>query len=95
MDSFSFEKLAPYLSDPLVLVGFVLLLFFGLARAIVRSRLLTPINGLKSYRVLQTLLLYGFVLGVLIIALGFGLKYRDLSETVSWSNFFGHLDKGL
>lgn len=80
LNSLSFEKIAPYLSDPLVLIGFALLLFFGLGRTIVRSRLLTPVSGVKSYRVLQTLLLYGFALGVLVIALGFGLKYRDLSE---------------
>ena len=79
MESLSFDKIAPYLSDSLVLIGFALLLFFGLARALVRSRLLTPVSGVKSYRILQTLLLYGFVLSVLVIALGFGLKYRDLS----------------
>ena len=80
MDSLSFDKLAPYLKDPLVLIGFTLLLFFGIARAIIRSGQLTPVTGAKSYRVLQTVLLYGFLLGVLVIALGFGLKYRELSE---------------
>lgn len=79
LETLSFEKIAPYLGDPLVLVGFALLLFFGLARALLKGRLLTPINGAKSYRVLQTILLYGFVLGILVVALGFGLKYRELS----------------
>ncbi len=80
MNSLSFEKLSPYLSDPLVLIGFFLLLFFGLARALIKSKLLTPVSGIKSYRLLQTLFAYGFALGVLVIALGFGLKYRDLSQ---------------
>jgi hypothetical protein len=80
MDSFSFDKVAPYLKDPLVLVGFALLLFFGFARTIIRSGLLTPVTGAKSYKMLQTVLLYGFLLGLLVIALGFGLKYRELSE---------------
>ena len=80
LESLSFEKAAPYLKDPLVLVGFVLLLFFALARALIRSRLLTPITGAKSYRLLQTVLAYGFVLGILVVLLGFGLKYRELSE---------------
>lgn len=70
----------PYLQQPLVLVGFVLLLFFGLAKVIARSRVLTPITGAKSYRVLQSILAYGFVLAVVVIALGFGLKYRELSQ---------------
>jgi hypothetical protein len=60
MDSISFDKLAPYLKDPLVLVDFALLLFFGLARPLIRSGLLTPVTGAKSYRVLLTVLLYGF-----------------------------------
>ena len=80
MDTFSFDGIAPYLKDPLVLVGFTLLLFFGFARAVIRSKLLTPITGANSYRVLQTVLLYGFLLGLLVIALGFGLKYREMSE---------------
>ena len=70
----------PYLQQPLVLVGFALLLFFGLAKVVARSRVLTPITGAKSYRILQTLLAYGFVLAVAVIALGFGLKYRELSQ---------------
>lgn len=80
MESLSFEKVAPYLKDPLVLVGFVLLLFFALARALIRSWLLTPITGAKSYRILQIVLAYGFVLGIVVVLLGFGLKYRELSE---------------
>lgn len=74
------EKIVPYLEHPLVLVGFVLLLFFTVARTVIRSRVLTPITGAKSYRVLQTILLYGFVLSVAVVLLGFGLNYRDLSK---------------
>lgn len=74
------EKLMPYLEHPLVLVGFVLLLFFTVARTVIRSRVLTPITGAKSYRVLQSILLYGFVLSVAVVLLGFGLKYRELSK---------------
>ncbi len=80
MDSFTFEKVAPYLKDPLVLAGFALLLFFGFARALFRSGLLKPVAGQRAYRVLQAVMLYGFLLGLLVVVLGFGLKYRDLSE---------------
>jgi len=81
LENLGFEKFAPYLKDPLVLVGFVLLLFFGIARFLIKSRLLTPVSGIKSYRLLQTILLCGFVLSIMVIGLGFGLKYRELSET--------------
>lgn len=76
----AFEKVAPYLQDPLVLIGFVLLLMFGMARMLIKSRLLTPVSGAKSYRVIQTVLLYGLVLALAVIGLGFGLKYRELSR---------------
>ena len=52
-----FDKIAPYLKDPLVLVGFALLLFFGLTRSMIKSGLLKPISGRLSYRLLQTILL--------------------------------------
>ena len=84
----------PYLQQPLVLVGFVLLLFFGLAKVVARSRVLTPITGAKSYRVLQSLLAYGFVLAVAVIALGFGLKYRELSQAEQ-QNAVGLLSREL
>jgi hypothetical protein len=48
---------------------------------VVRSGLLKPVASAKSYRILQAVLLYGFLLGVLVIALGFGLKYRELSKS--------------
>lgn len=76
----AFGKVAPYLQDPLVLIGFVLLLMFGLARMLIKSRLLTPVSGARSYRVIQTVLLYGLVLALAVIGLGFGLKYRELSR---------------
>jgi len=81
VDGSGFEKIAPYLQDPLVLVGFAALLFFGLARTLFKSGLLTPVAGAKSYRLLQTVMLYGFVMGIAIIGLGFGLKYRELSQS--------------
>jgi hypothetical protein len=33
----AFKEIAPYLTHPLVLVGFVLLLFFGLHRSILKE----------------------------------------------------------
>ena len=80
MDSFSFEKIAPYLKDPLVLAGFALLLFFGIARTLIKSGLLRQVTRDGSYKILVRILTYGFVLSILVIALGFGLKYRALDE---------------
>jgi hypothetical protein len=75
-----FEKIAPYLQDPLVLIGFMLLLFFGFARTIVKAGLIPQLTRNAGYRVISKILLYGFLLAFAIIALGFGLKYRELSQ---------------
>ena len=78
--SFDFAKLAPYLQDPLVLVGFIVFLFFSFARFILKRGIIPPLTKNLGYRLLQTILLYGFIIGILIIFLGFGLKYRELSK---------------
>ena len=75
-----FAKIAPYLQDPLVLIGFFILVFFSFARFVVKQGLIPKLSRALGYRVLQAILLYGFVIGLVIILLGFGLKYRELSE---------------
>src|SRR4051812_18604416 len=76
----SFERVAPYLHDPLVLCGFTLALFFGFGRALLKSGLIPQQSQIGGYRILQRVLLYGFLLSIVIILLGFGLKYRELSK---------------
>lgn len=75
-----FEKLAPYLKDPLVLIGFMLFLAFLFSRKLLSSGIIPPIGSGRGAKVLRLLLHYGFAIGILIILLGFGLKYRDMSE---------------
>jgi hypothetical protein len=67
-----FSKVAPYLSNPLVLIGFALLLFFGVHRTLVKSRLLSPVNPTASNKIVRLLLHYGFVVALLLVFLGFG-----------------------
>ena len=74
-----FEKIIPYLKDPLVLVGFFLLLFFSFLRFLLKQKIIPPLTKKLGYKVLKTILLYGFLIGIAIIILGFGLKYRTLS----------------
>lgn len=75
-----FAKIAPYLQDPLVLMGFVLFLFFGFSRLLVRSGVIPPMNQRGGFRILTQILRYGFILAIAIIVLGFGLKYREMSR---------------
>jgi hypothetical protein len=73
-----FEKIAPYLKDPLVLIGFFLFLAFLFCRFILKQGIIPTLPATLGFRVLRTILLYGFLLGLLISALGFLLKYREM-----------------
>jgi tetratricopeptide (TPR) repeat protein len=70
----AFEKVAPYLTNPLVLIGFVLLLVFGLYQALIRSGILQYIGKQASGRTVQALLCSRFVLALVVTVLGFGYQ---------------------
>jgi tetratricopeptide (TPR) repeat protein len=67
-----FSEIAPHLANPLVLVGFVLLLFFGIHRTLIKSGILQPISASQSGTVVKILLRYGFLIALLLIVAGFG-----------------------
>lgn len=73
-----FAKIAPYLHDPLVLIGFFLFLAFLFARYLLKQRIIPPLPRTLGFRVLQTILLYGFIIGLLLITLGFLLRFQEL-----------------
>jgi hypothetical protein len=75
----SFSKVAPYLTNPLVLIGFSLLVLSGVLKALLKAGVLTPVTPTSSSRVV-TRLLYGlFFIALLLIVLGFGLA--------AWNSF--------
>lgn len=79
----AFKEIGPYLSHPLALVGFVLLLLFGVQRALIRSGVFKPIPEYEGPRILRLLLQYGFWLALLVVVLGFGLQLsRDQQRSV-------------
>lgn len=75
-----FAKIAPYLRDPLVLVGFGMFLAFSFSRFLVTKRVIPPLPPKLGFRILRLILLYGFLVGILVCLLGFGLKYREMNE---------------
>jgi hypothetical protein len=75
-----FANIAPYLKDPLILVGFFLFLGFLFVRGILKAGIIPQLSLTFGYRVLQRILLYGFVIALALISVGFFLKYRELSE---------------
>lgn len=65
----------PYLDNPLSLVGFGLLLLFGLYRVLIKSGILPPVSPEEGSIILRQFLKHGFVLIALLIVLGFGLEF--------------------
>ena len=79
-----FEHFIPYLKDPLVLVGFALFLVFGTNRLLIRSGIIPTLSARSGSRILQSLLRYGLVIALVVIALGFGLEYfRTYHDTTA------------
>lgn len=75
----AFEKIAPYLSHPLALIGFVLLLLFSVHKTLIKSGTIPPVSPEVGGHLVQSLLRYGFVLALLIVLLGFGQQFYKTS----------------
>jgi hypothetical protein len=75
-----FSKLGPYLANPLVLVGFCLVLFFGTHRVLIKAGVLPPLSQKQSSAVVRQLLKHEFAVAIILIALGFayaGFRYHN------------------
>ncbi len=75
-----FDKIAPYLKDPLVLIGFFIFIAFLLLRVLIKQNIIPTLTRRDGFSFLKLLLLYGFLFGIILMFLGFGLKYREMSE---------------
>jgi hypothetical protein len=76
----AFAKIAVYLKDPLVLAGFVVFVGFLALRQLLKSGVIPVLQQGQGFKILRLVLSYGFILGLVIIVLGMGLKYRELSQ---------------
>ncbi len=83
MDIIGFEKIAPYLTHPLVLVGFVVMLAFGIHKVIVQSKLLSKINSKDSGMIIKLILLLGLFLVLAVLGLVAWNSYMDKEKVVS------------
>ena len=68
----AFTALAPYLTNPLTLVGFALFLVFGVHRTLIRSKIIPPLRQKDAPAIVRLLLAYGFWISILVIVAGFG-----------------------
>jgi tetratricopeptide (TPR) repeat protein len=83
MNQSDFIGIAPYLNHPLVLIGFVLILFFGMVKALMEAGILPKLSRKDGGIVVLTFLRYGFLIALLITSLGFGLQYYKLIQESS------------
>ena len=67
----NFDKIAQYLKHPLVLMGFVLMLIFGVHDKLLEKGIIPTLSADQGSVVVQLMLGYGFWLGVLVVILGF------------------------
>lgn len=74
MNAVEFSGIAPYLSDPLVLVGFSLMLLFGVQKQLLKAGILPKLRQRDAPVVVALLLKYGFWLGLVTLLLGMGLQ---------------------
>lgn len=76
----TFEKVAPFLTDDLVLTGFVLFLLFGFLRVIISSRVLSPTSAEDTTVILKRMITGALLITSLVIALAFGFRYKELPK---------------
>lgn len=77
-----FSEITAYLSHPLVLIGFVLLLFFSTHRVLIKSKIIPPLQPKQGGKLLSSLLRYGFILALIVIILGFALEFFKTNKGI-------------
>jgi len=78
-EALEFSKIAPYLFNPLVLIGFGLFLFFGIHRALIGAKILAPLSPRQSSGIIRLFLNYGFWIAIGLLVLGFGYAFYGAS----------------
>lgn len=73
----AFEHIAPFLTQPLVLVGFVLMLVFSIHKQLLKAGIIPKLDKQQGGRIVELLLRYGFLLGLVMMLLGFGWKFYE------------------
>lgn len=79
MPSSNLSPWIPYLKEPLVLIGFVLMLLFGVIERLVTKGTLR-ISKKSLERLLRQCLLYAFVLAFVITIFGFMLSFNEVVQ---------------
>jgi hypothetical protein len=86
MDIAGFAKVAPYLTHPLVLVGFGLLLAYWIISQLMKSRLLRQVSQKDSSLIIRLFLRYGLWLILTLMLGGFLLQFSGIGLS-AWNSY--------
>jgi tetratricopeptide (TPR) repeat protein len=86
VDIAGFEKVAPYLSNPLVLVGFGLLLAYLIISQLMKSGLLRQVFQKDSSLIIRLFLRYGFWLALTLLLAGSLLQFSGIGLS-AWNSY--------
>lgn len=67
-------QFGPYLQHPLVLVGFTLMLMFGVHRQLIKSGILPKLTRKEGSGIVRLLIQYGFWIGLAVLISGILLQ---------------------
>ncbi|MCW5213357.1 hypothetical protein VU04_10660, partial [Desulfobulbus sp. TB] len=86
MNMTGFEKIAPYLTHPLVLLGFGLMLVFKFHGLLLKSGVLPQVSKKDGGDVVKQMLRYGFWLGLALVFTMFLLQFSGIGLSV-WNSY--------
>lgn len=78
----TFRDIAPFLQHPLVLIGFVILLFFGILTALIKAGIIPPLQKKTAGDIVKRVITFGFIIALLVIVLGFWEHFNDRDKNV-------------
>lgn len=78
------HSLKDYFTNPIVLIGFTIFLFFTLLRVLINSGIIPPLEKSQGGKITTLLIRYGFYISMAVIILGFG--YTALKEVLNSNN---------
>lgn len=76
MEITDLSKWIEHIKEPLVLVGFVIMLIAGLVSIFLKKDIF-HLTKTASERIVKRIFLYAFVLGIAVLVLGFALAFRN------------------
>jgi hypothetical protein len=82
-DIAQFSKIAPFLPNPFVLVGFVVFLVSLIYWTLIKAQILVPVSQTQSTKIVHKFLNHGFAIAFAIVLLGFAYAFYDLHNSIN------------